>query len=634
MLEKFFSAKVNCQGQKNKSKKRTAKLLVVIVLLAVFLLIPQVKAATLDVGLSYAAQTGLNTQDIRITIATIIRVFLGFLGVTAIVIIIYGGYTWMTAAGNPEKIERAKKILINAAIGLLIILLAFAITQFILGQLLNALYGGGGPGTPGWGDGGGALGNGIIESHYPPRNATGIPRNTSIVVTFKEPMDVASIVNDNGTPNNLTDDFIQTNTTDNTYNVQIYPTPKTNETKNPVPANKVRVYYTTDLRTFVFKPVDLLGNPDTNTSYTVNLSTNIAKFDGKPAFGNYGPYYWKFEVSTIVDLTPPKVVSVIPFKDQTYPRNIIIQINFNEAINPLTLRGLVEIQGGGTLGQLKIDADGKIITFNYINVKTNDVPEKFVAGEFLYSNMYQTVEFVTNDLCGKNSCGGNVYCLPANKTITVLAKAAELVDTGKPTAKFPFTGIVDMADNSLDGDKSGTAEGPPSDNYVWNFSTNDKIDIIPPKIDLKTPEQGAEASPADSFEITFDKLMMSSTLKGGSNYGDGLEYITLDQSKALEIDKNISGWGYWITNQNLPQEIPTKTKAIINHAILGDYLPYAIKVNSGVKDIYQNCYQPCAGPSCDRVDTSTPGVYEAGAWVPNTNCFPSCDLDPTSTCGQ
>src|SRR3989344_4352022 len=81
--------------------------------------------AQLQTGLEYGTYTGLGTQDIRITIMKIIRIFLGLVGIIAIILIMYGGYVWMTSAGNPEKVEQAKKILRNAAIGLLIIFSAF-----------------------------------------------------------------------------------------------------------------------------------------------------------------------------------------------------------------------------------------------------------------------------------------------------------------------------------------------------------------------------------------------------------------------------------------------------------------------------------------------------------------------------
>jgi hypothetical protein len=121
MLLNFLPLKIKKREQenKNKMKNKTARLLeIAIVLLAVFLLMPQVKAAAVDLGLTYASATGLPGQDIRIIISNIIRVALGLLGVVAVSLMIFGGYNWMTAAGNPEKVDKAKKILINAAIGL------------------------------------------------------------------------------------------------------------------------------------------------------------------------------------------------------------------------------------------------------------------------------------------------------------------------------------------------------------------------------------------------------------------------------------------------------------------------------------------------------------------------------------
>jgi hypothetical protein len=100
----------------------------------------------------------LGQQDIRVTIARIIRIALGLLGVVAVGITIYGGFLYMTASGVAEKVEKAKKLLIAAIIGLVIIISAFAITQFILNSLIAA-SGGGGAG----GGGGGCTGPGCNE---------------------------------------------------------------------------------------------------------------------------------------------------------------------------------------------------------------------------------------------------------------------------------------------------------------------------------------------------------------------------------------------------------------------------------------------------------------------------------------
>ncbi|PJA89893.1 MAG: hypothetical protein CO137_01805, partial [Candidatus Magasanikbacteria bacterium CG_4_9_14_3_um_filter_32_9] len=80
----------------------------------------------------------LGSQDIRVTIAKIIRTILGLLGILAVSIVLYGGFVYMTAGGSEEKVAQAKKILINGVIGLAIILSSFAITQFVLSKLSEA----------------------------------------------------------------------------------------------------------------------------------------------------------------------------------------------------------------------------------------------------------------------------------------------------------------------------------------------------------------------------------------------------------------------------------------------------------------------------------------------------------------
>lgn len=63
---------------------------------------------------------------------TIVNFFLTFLGLIAVVMIIYGGFLYVTAAGNQEKIESAKKIIMYAVIGIVVILLSFAIVNTVL----------------------------------------------------------------------------------------------------------------------------------------------------------------------------------------------------------------------------------------------------------------------------------------------------------------------------------------------------------------------------------------------------------------------------------------------------------------------------------------------------------------------
>ncbi|MBI5404632.1 MAG: hypothetical protein HY976_00225 [Candidatus Kerfeldbacteria bacterium] len=80
---------------------------------------------------------GLGTADLKGTIVNIISWVLGILALVAVVMIIIGGFQWMTAAGNEEKIEKAKKVISAAVIGLIIVLLAWAIVIFVAGTTRN-----------------------------------------------------------------------------------------------------------------------------------------------------------------------------------------------------------------------------------------------------------------------------------------------------------------------------------------------------------------------------------------------------------------------------------------------------------------------------------------------------------------
>lgn len=75
----------------------------------------------------------------------IINIMLGAVGTIVVILFIYSGFLWMTAAGNEEKITKAKRILANAIIGTVIVVMAYAISYFVINQLLRAS---GAPVTP------------------------------------------------------------------------------------------------------------------------------------------------------------------------------------------------------------------------------------------------------------------------------------------------------------------------------------------------------------------------------------------------------------------------------------------------------------------------------------------------------
>lgn len=62
----------------------------------------------------------------------IIQLALSVLGTLFVVFIIYAGFLWLTAAGNDQRVEKAKKIIFESIIGLVIVIAAYAITYFIV----------------------------------------------------------------------------------------------------------------------------------------------------------------------------------------------------------------------------------------------------------------------------------------------------------------------------------------------------------------------------------------------------------------------------------------------------------------------------------------------------------------------
>jgi hypothetical protein len=249
-----------------------------------------------------------------------------------------------------------------------------------------------------------------------------------------------------------------------------------------------------------------------------------------------------------------------------------------------------------------------------------------------------------------NGCGEKIYCLPANSHLSLELSAANLkactVDTdclpyspynkclggtslGYLTCQNPahqiypaanlsnLDGIVDAASNSFDGDRSQAANGPVGfyndnyptatstitrDNYRWSFYVSNQINTTPPQITavLPAPSQSG-LNAASPVEVSFNVLMLNSTLRTGQVLlANG---TSTAEHKFLNLrSSSLAPLGYWVENDNrdmppLDGE-PDLTVAKIFHTPLPESITFTAQVGSGVKDIYQNCYKPSAGPGC------------------------------------
>lgn len=280
---------------------------------------------------------GFGRKDPRAIIANVVNILFGFLGVLAIILIMYGGFVWMTAGGNDEKIVTAKAILKNASIGLLIILSSFSLAIYILSRLMLATSGdrngipGGGAGN---GAGLGALGGGIIRSVYPAPEQKDVPRNTAIVVTFRESMSADSLCD------KVVSGYCAPDAKVKPDSVKIY---KTDQGDNPSTNISDTRVMSTDNKTFVFVPSTYLGSPSEKMWYSVSLSENIKRSSGGSAF-SLGGFQWKFEVSNKLDLTPPQVLSSGVFPGPDNARDTIGSVkDAVQAKGSITVKGVPQI---------------------------------------------------------------------------------------------------------------------------------------------------------------------------------------------------------------------------------------------------------------------------------------------------
>jgi len=83
---------------------------------------------------------GIGKREIPEMIGIILYYVLGFLGVICLLLIIGAGVMLVTAGGNEETVTKAKGIIIGAAIGVIVILASYALTSFVVNQIMDKLF--------------------------------------------------------------------------------------------------------------------------------------------------------------------------------------------------------------------------------------------------------------------------------------------------------------------------------------------------------------------------------------------------------------------------------------------------------------------------------------------------------------
>ena len=513
---------------------KAAKICLILVALF-FILAPPVLAATLDTGLNYGTYTGLGTQDLRVMIMKIVRVILGLVGIIAIIIVIYGGYIWMTSGGSPDKIDKAKRILTNAVIGLVIIFSAFAIVSFIIRSLEGALGGTGerpGGAPPAGCENCGHLGSGIIESVYPAPQARDVARNTNIMVTFKVAMNPSTIVNGCSTVP-CSGDLISNN-------VKIFRSGKDEDDDKL--GNTDVIASTNDGKTFVFNPKDYLGDGVNNIWYAVKLTKDIEKDNGDSAFPGANNYFlWTFEIGSFLDLDPVEISSVFPEPDDTSDSyNVSSAVQSSGSITVLTIPQIAEqaaisdIVNEGLAPEVVISGDYNCSVDSFICVSTSDgtnfaihpkagtatactAPDISVSG--LNSSATITSGNSINPGCGL-TLGFSASFSGGTDLWHFKAKAAKAADTlSVDTKTYAFVGVDAITDSNQINIGASIAET--AANIAAKISGNNLAVIVDPayssgsdEISLKAKIAGAKG---DSIRLSAGTWADITEMSGGKN---------------------------------------------------------------------------------------------------------------------
>lgn len=90
-------------------------------------------AATIDLE----NPLGPTVTTIPLLVNRILNGLFTIVGVVALIVFLFGGFTWMTSEGSEKKIKKGWDTMIWGALGLVIIFASFILVRFLLGILLN-----------------------------------------------------------------------------------------------------------------------------------------------------------------------------------------------------------------------------------------------------------------------------------------------------------------------------------------------------------------------------------------------------------------------------------------------------------------------------------------------------------------
>ncbi len=441
------------------------------------------------------APTPIIRADLIKIIFTAIQYLLSFLGVVAILILIYGGFLWMTAKGDEEKVRKAKKVLINGLIGLVIILLSYAIVQFVVGPLLKAYLTGeeegvfiGPAGPAGFPKGANYL---VITDRYPKPGET-VPKNIKIIITFNQNLKPESVKfarpkTANPKESECSDwNFAvldpNENFIDGSFIVRGNSLTFIPKGDCPPPLDAFKCEKDEEGNCFLtFKKPNCCSCFNSGNGYKIKLIAYrnrqyvgiLGTREGRNKL--FKDEIWSFNIANYIDTSAPQVKTNLP-QGENVARNIGILVEFTKPIDPstITLYNPNCVLGSANCNQNNCGTNSCLsyavddIDKASVRIYANNTP---LAGFF---ERFSTTAllFRPSQRCGEE--GSDLYycrCFPSLAEIKV-----ELINEGD-------LAIRDVNCNSLDCSNLKCS---------WTFKTSDQVDIDPPEVENTDPQNNEE----------------------------------------------------------------------------------------------------------------------------------------------
>ncbi|MBP8689135.1 Ig-like domain-containing protein, partial [Patescibacteria group bacterium] len=367
---------------------------------------------------------GLSTKSIYAIIGSIIKVILSLFGIFATCIVVYAGVLWMTSKGEPEKINKAKEMMKNALIGMLIVVSSYAITSFLVGKLTGIF---GSPTSYEYNTGEdsgtiGGFGSGFnVVSTYPRNEMQNVKTCARVSALFNKDL-YADSVNDSSV-------YIRDEDENKFFNPE-----------------KDEYYVSNDTFTFYHNNNDFLKDK----IYRVTINSGA---DGvKSLAGDLlerSKSIW-FRTSELEDFYP-RVKATYPSQNATGAcRNTFVQFQFQEGADPSNL------------------AEMDPTTFNTNNISV----EKCTGPNFsnltcaLQSGL--EISSISPDSIFSGFTLNFNRMLDANSFYRIILKSSD----HNPTLN-PNDGIANNCGKPLDGNANGFSDGASVDKYILYFKTGE-----------------------------------------------------------------------------------------------------------------------------------------------------------------